>query len=226
MGGVIFFISTQLMKQTVTIESVESKTIEGHEVFNQISFKSQNQQDIWSMKQSHQGRSYPLNQWDELKITVDKTSRPFKVSYSQLQNGKEVEFKVSCYFCHSNGPRAIRPNFESEKAPLDLTSKMALRLFNLKIKTYGKMEIQKTNLKIGTKERTTPLKYFGRNEVAPLQLATCTICHHDQFWGRGTLTRQNALPIEHLVKNNLMPPWPFQLSAGEKKQIENYLKGF
>jgi hypothetical protein len=225
-GGVIFFSLTTILARPVLFESIESKTIEDHNVYNQVTFESGNNQDTWKMKQSHQGRSYPLKQWDQLMIKVDKTSRPYKVSYHQLQNGKEVEFKVTCYFCHSNGPRAIRANFNSIQAPVDVQGKLAIGLMNLKIKTYGKMEILKENLKIGSKERLTPLKYFGKNELAPLKISSCSMCHNETFWGRGTLTRQQALPIKHLIEEGEMPPWPLSLSNSEKKQISEYLKGF
>jgi hypothetical protein len=226
LGGVIFFSLTTILAKPVLFESIESKTIEDHNVYNQVTFESKNNHDIWKMKQNHHGRAYPLQQWDDLMIKVDKSSRPYKVSYHQLQNGKEVEFKVSCYFCHSNGPRAIRANYQSTQAPMDLQSKLAIGLMNLKIKTYGKMEILNENLKIGSKERQTPLKYFGKNELAPLKIASCTMCHNDQFWGRGSLTRQQALPIKHLIQKRQMPPWPFSLSKSEKNQIELYLQGF
>ncbi|MBA2405059.1 MAG: cytochrome c [Bdellovibrionales bacterium] len=226
LGGVIFFLSNQTLNSAITFESIESKTITEHSVYNQVTFESEGDQDIWKMRQSHQGRNLKLKQWDELLIKVDKSSRPFKVSYLQLQDGKEVEFKVSCYFCHSNGPRAIRPKSGSLLAPLTYTERIQIAFMNFRIKTYGKMIIQKENLKLGNQERITPLKYFGKNELAPLEVAACTMCHHDQFWGRGSLTRQQALPIQHLIKKGQMPPWPLTLSPEDKQQIESYLQGF
>lgn len=222
-SGVFLFT---LSHEAITFESIESKTIDEEAVFNQVSFESQKHLDIWKMRQSHGGRHLALKEWDELMIKVDKRQRPYQVSYHQLKNGKESEFKVSCYFCHSNGPRIIRPEIKSANAPLSLAQRAQINLWNLRMKSYGKVEIKKESLTLGGKARMTPLKYFGKNDLEPLKLSSCTMCHHDSWWGRSSLTRQQALPIAHLVKNGQMPPWPFKISAEEQQKLNDYLKGF
>lgn len=210
----------------ITFQSIESKTIDEHEVFNQVSLETHQDQDIWKMRQSHGGRNLPLKEWDELMIKVDRNKRPYQVTYHQLKDGKEIEFKVSCYFCHSNGPRIIRPEIISNEAPLNFRQRMQIQLWNLRMKSYGKVEIKREAHLLAGKKRITPLKYFGKNDLEPLKLSSCTMCHHDGWWGRGNLTRQQALPIAHLTKNGSMPPWPFTISPAEKEKLEEHLKGF
>lgn len=221
-GAFLFSVS----EEAITFESIESKTIDDGAVFNQVSFETHGDEDIWKMKQSHGGPHLELKNWDELRIRVNKKKRPFQVSYHQLKDGKEIEYKVSCYFCHSNGPRIIRPELKSKEAPLALKQRVQIELWNLRMKTYGKVEIKKESYFMAGKERITPLKYFGKNDVEALKLPSCTICHQDTFWGRGFLTRQQALPIVHLVKTGNMPPWPFKISPEDKEKLDNYLKGF
>jgi len=70
----------------ILFESLESKTESNRPVFNKIQLSSTAQQDIWTMKQSHHGLTG--QQWDDIKIIVNKKHRPFFASYHQLQNGK------------------------------------------------------------------------------------------------------------------------------------------
>ncbi len=224
LAGGVFLLATA--SDSITFESIESRTLEDLPVYNQVSFETNGNEDIWKMKQSHGGRHLALKDWDQLMIKVDKSKRPFKVSYHQLKNGKEVEYKVSCYFCHSNGPRIIRPELKSAKAPLTLQQRMQIQLWNMRMKSYGKVVINPKSLTFAGKPRETPLKYFGKRDVEPLKLSSCTMCHHDSWWGRGTLTRQQALPMAHLVKTKQMPPWPFSITPEEQEKLNVYLKGF
>ena len=182
----------------VKFESIESKTTE-----------------------NHPGEALAPEKWEALMIKVDKTQRPYRVTYHQLLDGKETEFRVSCYLCHSNGPRAVRAHSESEGAPLTTGNKLLVNYMNLVIKSYGKMKTLEDSLK-----RRNPLMFKGRNDLKTLEVASCTMCHHDHWWGRGILTRQQAMPITHLIAKNQMPPWPFTLSAEEKTQIKEFIQGF
>lgn len=221
--GVIYIF---LSSESITFESIESKTIEGKAVFNQVSFESRGEVDIWKMRQSHGGRLLALNEWDELMIKVDKKKRPYQVSFHQLKNGKESEYQVSCYYCHSNGPRIIRPETNSESAPLTFNQKLQIGMWNLRMKSYGKVEIKKSSLLLNKNKRATPLMYLGKKDLEPLTLTTCSMCHHDSWWGRGKLTKQQTMAINHLVDRGEMPPWPFSLSENEKQQIQEYLNEF
>ncbi len=219
MGGAL----THYLARSVRFESIESKTIDNHPVFNQVSFISGATQDIWRMRQSHLGEKLDLQKWDELMIKVDKSRNPFEVSYHQLRSGKEIEYKVSCVLCHANGPRAIRAQSRSSAAPLSVSDKISLGVLNLRIRAYPKMKVKHIPL---AQVRKVPLKYEDKAALNPLKVASCTMCHHDGFLGRGTLTLQQGLPIAHLMKNKQMPPWPFTVSRREREQIENFLKGF
>ena len=90
-------------------------------VFNKIRLIERGERHIWKMKQSHFGPSAPKNLWDEIQIVVDKMERPYKVTYHQLKEGVEVEYKANCLSCHSSGPRFIRP-----KGDLSLKDKLTV----------------------------------------------------------------------------------------------------
>lgn len=211
-------------KQSVTIESFESKTIQDKEVYNQIKYFSFEGKDVWMMRQSHQGIRYEKNKWDRLAIIVDKKNKiaefmqlpPGELVWSDELPQKRIENRVACYLCHSNGPRVIRPT-DSAEASLSWNEKVKIFFWNLKIKSYGQMQSQ-------GKE---PFRHQGKIENDKLQVKTCLICHSEgHFYSRGYLTRQNSTTISFMVKNKIMPPIGFSLSAEEEKQINRFMAGF
>ncbi|MGE3611741.1 MAG: cytochrome c [Bacteriovoracaceae bacterium] len=214
------------INNTVRIESLESKTHQGHPVYNQITLKSEKFKDTWLMRQSHHGANYPLDKWDEIAIVINKKTSPATVSYHQYQNGKEIEFKASCYTCHANGPRVIRPNYNSGFINYNWQDKLSINWMNLKIKLYGKVQIDKNNFKLKQNFRRIPLKYFGERDTEVLNIQTCNYCHKESgFHSRGNLQRQHVETIKHLTKTGSMPPWPFNLSSKEKKELERFIQG-
>lgn len=192
----------------LTITSLESKTTSGGEVINKISFEVQGKRDIWRMRQSHGGPHLASSEWDELAIIVEDG----EVSYQQLKEGRPVEYRASCFFCHANGPRLIRPKVSS--------GHVVLALYNMRIKTYGTLRLKEKKL-VGKR----PL--LARDELSqdPLKVKTCLLCHNGSAWGRAPLQRQHAETIKHLSDQNQMPPWPFTLSAEEKAELEQFLQG-
>lgn len=199
-------------KSEVLIESVESKTGEGKAVYNKIKFMTEENKDIWLMKQNHTDLK---GEWDELKIEVDKSSTPYKASYFQLKEGKEIEYRMSCYKCHANGPRLIRANYKSSKVKYSLKDRVTIMLWNLKIKHYGKVQTPQ-DIRIGSDYRKVPLKHTGRIDNKILNIKTCNLCHgENSFLGRSALVKQQVGTIMHLVKEKQMPPWPFKLSDKE-----------
>jgi cytochrome c553 len=226
LGGVVVFAKSQV-NNSVTIESMESKTTSGHPVYNTIKFYASKDQDTWVMLQSHDGIKHPIEEWDQIKITVDKKARPYQVSYHQYKDGKEIELKASCYTCHSNGPRAIRPNYDSMDVNYNVKAKLNVAWMNLQIKMYGKSKIKISNYKLNGAYRKVPLKYFGKADTETLKVKTCTYCHKaDGLMARGELQRQHITTISHLTKTHQMPPWPFKLSKAEQKELSKFLKGF
>ena len=217
--GLLFLFGAAVLSKLnhpITFKSIESKTYEGHAVFNEIRFKAEKDKDIWLMKQSHKGSDYPKEKWDEVKIVVYKEKRPFQVSYHQLKDGREIELKARCYTCHSNGPRLIRP-YEKSMSFKDRTQ---VSLWNLKIKFYGPVILKNQKfvgmVRLGNEKGTEPLK-----------VKSCLLCHNNNSWfGRGELKRLHANTISHLVGRGEMPPWPFRLSAIEKQELEGFVKGF
>lgn len=213
-----------LSKPQVLIESIESKTEKNEPIFNKISFVEGKNKDTWLMKQSHKGVHAKTADWEELKIEVDKTKMPHVARFYQLKNNKEIEYRVACYLCHANGPRAIRANLNSKNIEYDLKDLYTINYWNLKIKMYGKVKTaEETSLE--SKKRKTPLKFEGAYMNEMLNVKTCNYCHGtESFWGRAPLKRQHFMAIKHLVKTKAMPPWPFQLSAEEEKEINDFLK--
>jgi hypothetical protein len=123
--------------------------------------------------------------------------------------------KEKCFSCHSNGPRAIRPDF----AALQLNSWDRLRLFlwNLRIKFYGPVS--------SPKQQHQPdfrLQVDIANDT--LDVKACTRCHNkNALFGRGELTRQNFPMIDFMLKEGLMPPPGSRLSLHEQKDVLKFI---
>jgi hypothetical protein len=200
----------------ILIESIESKTSAGKKIFNKIKLTSTSTKDVWEMKQNY---SKLHGSWDQLKIEVDKTSKPFKASYFQYKDGVESNYRVACYKCHANGPRAIRANYKSKLVENTYLEKLKITLWNLKIKHYGEIETPQ-DIKLKTKYRKVPLKYIGRKDMKVIASKTCDLCHGDQsYMGRKQLVYQQKTTIKHLILNGEMSPWPLSLSAIEKEEL-------
>lgn len=207
-------------KKEVLIESIESKTAEGFHVYNKIQFIPGENKDIWLMKQNHNKLK---GQWDELKIEVDKTTKPYQASYFQFEKGVESEYRVACYRCHANGPRAIRPNYKSKLVENDFLDKLTILKWNLVIKHYGKISTPQ-DIHLNEKQRKTPLKYMGKFDNRKIFAKTCNLCHgKDSYMGRSDLVMQQKGTILHLIRNGDMPPWPFKLSEDDIRELEDQL---
>jgi len=208
-------------KSPILIESEESKTLDLKPVFNKITWKPGFKKDIWMMKQSQHGTGFPDEKWDRIAIVVDKTKSPKQAEFYQLEPGpldweaglKKIEYKVSCFLCHSNGPRAIRPQFDSNQAKLSFWNKMRISMWNLRVKTYGRVVASSKGGKVS-------FRYPGTSANKTLNSQTCNKCHSENgFLARGQLTRQNFMSIRFMVQNGHMPPPGFRLSRDEKSQI-------
>jgi mono/diheme cytochrome c family protein len=215
----------------IIIESEESKTVQGTPVFNKISYQKIGKRDIWMMNQAHDGLK---GKWDRLAIIVDTNLGFGRVKFYQLSPGelkwskdiKQVPYNVPCFICHSNGPRAIRPNFESSKVSYNLKTKVKIFLWNMKIKSYGKLVEYADQIDIDKKQKP-PFRTRGKYENEVLKVGTCIKCHKESgFLARGSLTRQHKTTIKHMLKKGYMPPLGFSLSSKEEKELEVFLKGF
>lgn len=211
---------------SVTFESQESKTGKEGPVFNEIRFFPGWSEDVWMMRQSHGGLALPRSKWDRLAIVVDKlsgTARFYQVEPGELQltgREKKIEYRASCFVCHSNGPRAVRPRWGSPEVAVSFVDRMKVTLWNLRIKTYGRIE--GTGVALGK----TPFRLPGRREDEVLTVATCTKCHNSQWWGRGHLMRHQSATIQFMVEKGHMPPPGFALSAQELAQVREFVMGF
>ena len=168
-------------------------------------------------------------QWDRLAIVVDKKVKPHSARFYQFKPGalewkenlpKET-YRVSCFLCHPNGPRAIRPIEGTQ----NLAEKTKTLIWNMRIKSYGRVVADVSHAQ-EDKTLVRPFRVEHRLENETLKLQSCTLCHKDEgFLARGTLTRQNALTIKHMVKSGHMPPWPLKMNKKEKIQLEMFLSG-
>jgi hypothetical protein len=217
----------------VVIESVESQNLAGEPVFNRIQLVTEGDKDIWLMRQSHNGPRLPAHDWDSLAIVVDKSKSPKEATFYQLAPGagerpdfsKHAPMRASCFMCHSNGPRAIRPQFDSELAPLGLKEQSQLALWNLKIKLYGRI-VESAEQASVVVDGGAPFKLEGKFENEALTVKTCVKCHNESgFLARGPLKRQHFMAIKFMVENAHMPPPGFGLDPKESEQIENFVLG-
>ena len=226
-SGAIFLCLIFLVEQDksfILIQSLESKTADGRPVFNKIYYESSASKDIWMMEQSHEGAAAKVHKWDKIAIEVDKTKKPYKAMFMQLMPGddqismglKAIDLKATCYMCHSNGPRVIRPDFES--FGVSYWDRIRLGFWNMRIKIYGPME------SVGL-EFKKPFKYTHPVANQKLNVKACTRCHNDQsFFGRNFLTKQNFMSIKFMLENNLMPPPGFSVSAEEKAAVYEFVR--
>jgi len=204
---------------SILIESQESKTDDKQAIFNKISFTQDKSLDIWKMKQSHGG--FHSKEWDEVKIIIDKSVSPFTASYHQLKDGAEIEYRTSCFRCHSGGPRMIRANYESKLAKLNLVEKAIILKWNLLIKSYGQVKIKENS---PFKRKITLVKDKSLSHQV-LSLKSCKSCHF-KGGARSKLTMSNLQTAKFLIKSKAMPPWPYSLEKEDLNIINKFIYGF
>lgn len=229
-----------LPNQEILIESLESKTKEGNPVFNKIRWLSFHKKDIWLMSQSHHGfiHDQDSSKWDHLAIIVDKKDVPPTARFLQLQtrspDGKDIvtnaykekPFRVSCFLCHTNGPRAIRPVANSLQAPLRLRDHINIFLLNLRIKSYGRVSPHSSHER-EDHSLVPPFRRKSPRENETLKVRSCTKCHQESgLIARGYLRRQNAVTIQFMLQNKFMPPLGFSISKDDENILRRFLLGF
>ena len=222
--------------KSVIIESEESKNPELKSVFNEIKWIPGKDKDVWMMNQSHFGRHPGQEKWERLAIVIDKTQSPKTARFYQLPPGplewnedliqQRVTYRASCFICHNNGPRAIRPLDSSELAALSWSEKVKTALWNFRIKTYGRIHFDKLHDKEDPK-LSVPFRYHGSPHEDELKVPVCLHCHKEEGpFARGVLRRQQVGTIAHMVQAGHMPPPGFWMNAREKKQLDLFLNGF
>ncbi|MBY0413930.1 MAG: hypothetical protein K2Q18_07180 [Bdellovibrionales bacterium] len=234
-GGLSYLKEISYEKE-VLIESEESKTLDLTSVYNKIKWISFPDKDVWMMNQSHYGVYAEKGKWERLAIVVNKTKKPMTAKYYQIENGplewddslinKRSAYRASCFNCHNNGPRAIRPMLKSKNANLGVKEKLQIFLLNMRIKTYGRIHYDPTHDKEDL-TMETPFHHEGVNENAELKVKTCVYCHNEAgFLSRGFLRRQQRGTIKSLVEKGHMPPPGLFLSMKEKRELKDFLRGF
>lgn len=230
MGILVFIVNDD---QELLIESQESKTTLGGPVFNKIKLIRRGRKDVWMMNQSHHGAHAGENAWDRLAIVVDKTQSPKIARFYQLEPGPlewregltEKPFKVSCFMCHNNGPRVIRPNYASSFDSMPLKDRLKIYYWNLRVKLYGRVKASPHHDE-RDKSQLPPFRFRSSYENEPLQVAACSKCHKESgFLARGALSRQQVPTIKFMLESGQMPPLGFRMSAQEKQELELFMEG-
>lgn len=201
LGPFLFLLS----QKSVTFQSLESETETGAPVFNQVSWQPGLKQDVWLMRQSQGQFHKDMGSWDKLKIVVDKSKRPYQARFYQ-----EGGYKARCFACHANGPRAIRPQWQSPAVDNNVLDRLRVAVWNMRIKTYGRVE----SVPGQDDTHSTPFRSQHQILARPLGLTSCLRCH-----ASGGL--RNPLTVEHLgtarfmLEKGLMPPFPFKAAPGD-----------
>jgi len=232
-AGLMLFAHSE---QIITIESEESKNEKLESVFNQIKWIPGKDQDVWMMNQSHFGVDTPSEKWERLAIVIDKTTTPKTARFYQFKPGplewreellaQRAPNRASCFTCHNNGPRSLRPISESTHAPLSWSEKVKMSLWNLRIKTYGRINYDDRH-DLEDKDLIVKFRFPGNPHNDPLHVPVCVKCHNENsWWARGTLRRQQVSTIRHLVESGQMPPPGFQLTKQDQRKLQDFLRGF
>lgn len=194
----------------ILFESLESKTFDEGPVFNKVQFIPGWDKDVWLMNQAPNGLH---GTWDQLEIVVDKTKIPKEAKFYQ----RGAPYKARCFACHANGPRAIRYNADSTEAVPNLIEKLRVAIWNLRIKSYGPVDsIAGQPIEEGHSFKS-PVPVFAQ----PLRLPTCQMCHSADGI-RNELKLEQIGTAHFLVKNGLMPPFPFKATAEEIRKLEQF----
>lgn len=241
-GGLAFFAAFAIViavvvgyqePHSILIQSHESKTRDGQPVFNEIRWFKRGNRDIWMMRQSHDGLAKPRDQWDRLAIVVDRSQSPPRARFLQTDPG-ELEwsddllqqrrpYRASCFMCHANGLRLVRPIGAPE---LSIWDRARLFTWNLKIKSYGRVlpalehETEDAHLPV-------PFRYPSEVDNETLNVRACNLCHRDHGpFARGVLRRQQSKTIQFLADAGYMPLFGLPLPESDRQALQMFLQGF
>ena len=223
----LIIFGTLRLNRFVAFQSLESVTEKGAPVFNEIALFPGFEKDTWMMRQSHHGYDDEKRNWDRLAIVVDKTKTPYFAKFYQFPPGelnpqnlpKPIPFKARCIACHVGGPRAIRPDTHARTPSLKLLDQLLILAWNLRIKSYGRV-INGPGM-----EFTTGSQFKSKLKILsqPLGLHSCTKCHSDHGI-RGALKLAHLGTARYMLKNGIMPPFPFQALPGEIDLLNRMIK--
>ncbi|HEX4922915.1 MAG TPA: cytochrome c [Bdellovibrionales bacterium] len=212
----------------LSFDSEESRRADGRPVRNEVRFVAGLSRDVWLMTQTHGPHDI-----DRLAIVVDKSVAPKRARFYQLEPGADLEdlaagrapqapYRASCFTCHVNGPRALRPELASESWGSALRATWIAALWNLRVKTYGRVLSEAGE---GAAGSGAPFRRAGAVSNEPAGLLGCARCHHDGKLGRGTLLEQHASTVAFMVRQGYMPPRGFGLSPEERDKLNDFMNG-
>lgn len=231
LGATLGLFYVPEMSDSVTFESLESKTETGAPVFNEIKLITQGDKDLWLMNQSHAGVHLPIEQWDRVAIVVDKSKSPMTADFFQTSQGpKNIEsieevlakaepLKVRCFACHSNGPRLIRINTQSKSIVPSVFKNAKILWWNFKMKSYGKVVSRDGHPFDSGSSFRSDIPIFK----VTINLKSCTECHSEKGQ-RQPLTMEQLGTADFMVKQGFMPPYPHKLSKEDAATLNGWMK--
>lgn len=223
--GLFLLVLLFIYSPQITFQSLESTTETGAPVFNKVQWLAGWQEDVWLMAQSQHGFSTDANMWDRLAIVVNKktsVAKFYQLSPGPLKWNGPAEaqpLKARCYACHTNGPRAIRPDYSSLTVKPNPWQRLAINIWNLRIKTYGRLQSTEGHPFLeGVSFRSSmPILKLGLN------LISCQKCHSSSGI-RNPLTLEQIGTASFLVTNGLMPPLPFSANPDDVTTLNRLMK--
>jgi|GEM_PF-780157 len=237
LGGL--WVSQQ--NHSVTFQSRESRTVSDGPVFNRVRYVREGQRDVWILEQSHKGISALAETAaasDRFVIAVEDGRATFQQFAPGSANAlarqetrareHEVEYGVACGVCHANGPRALRPDLSSRKAPLSVRDRLAVFVWNLKISTGRRIAALETRLPVtegGTQRKVAfgPRASFWNER---LDIPSCNRCHGGSHpLARAPLLRRNFATIAFLVNAGDMPPPLHPFPEADRQRLASFLSG-
>jgi len=126
-----------------------------------------------------------------------------------------ISYRASCMSCHSNGPRALRPQKIISGGLLKPLQWVSVVLLNLRIKLYAQLKSVPYQTDAKTTASFHPLR---KSQRMHLGLKSCVKCHR-QGGLRAPLTNEQWWTAKHLVTSGSMPPWPYRISKEDKAKL-------
>ena len=146
-GLVLLMTGLALDRTPIVFESAESESF-GNPVFNRVTWETRGGKDVWVMQQSHEGLNKEFQSWERVSIAVDLSKKVAvfrqhvsgEIDPQKTLHAKKQNYRSACYLCHSNGPRAIRPKWDSTFVQLNSWDTLRVTAWNLRMKLYGSIE--------------------------------------------------------------------------------------
>ncbi len=234
---------------SIHFQSSESVTETGAPVFNEIRFYRQAAQDIWIMRQSHNGNTTDHTKWDRLAIVVTKNKKvkaaiasTISQSATPTSTGAENTAKVARFYQLVPGSDIISDENEIHQASIPLKARCfachsngprAIRMntdsAEVPISIANRFKVALLNLRIKTYGPVTSVEGLHHEDGVPFSSHLKVFSQPLQLKScvkchapnglRNPLTLEQLGTAAYLVKQGFMPPFPFAISEQDKKTL-------